>query len=228
MNVALTSIIRNGTRYVDRYMEQAEALARAIESGGDRFVLVMAEGDSTDGTMAWLAEYVQRAPFGMVVFSIPHGGPVFGSVNDPTRWRNIARTWNGLYAQLRQFVGTSDSVIYVEADLIWNVDTMLRLLYHVECGLDAVSPMSFHGDVFYDLWGHVGMDGSRFSAAPPYHPSINGGELVQIASAGSCMAMSGRVALTCRFAEQDAMLGHSIYANKLKLWLDPTLRVEHP
>jgi hypothetical protein len=214
--------------YVERYMEQAGELARAIEGAGDTFYLVMAEGDSTDGTGAWLAEYIQRAPFAGAIFTLPHGGPVFGSENNPTRWRNIARTWNGLYSQLGQFVGPNDRVIYVETDLIWNVDTMLRLLNHVKGGLDAVSPMSFHGSVFYDIWGYRGMDAWHFSGAPPYHHSLNGGELVQILSSGSCMVMSGQVALTCRFAEQDAMLGHSIYDNGFKLWLDPTLRVDHP
>jgi hypothetical protein len=123
-------------------------------------------------------------------------------------------------------------VVYVEADLAWQTDAMLRLISHVKDGIPAVAPMSFMRgtSVFYDTWGHRGMDGGGFTAPRPYHASLehaNGG-LVQIKSAGSCMVMRGSVALSCRFAEHDAMLGHAIYEQGFTLWLDPALRVDHP
>lgn len=236
MDICVTSIVRNGMGYLDRYVAQVEALAREVEGRGAAFSLVMAEGDSTDGTDVWLNEYAKRAPFAVTVYHFPHGGPVFGSVNDKARWANIARTWNALYGQLGGgHVKPDDAVIYIEADLIWEPATMLALLAHVPGGRDAVSPMCFssaHPTWFYDTWGHRGMAGDHFrNLPPPYHPSLEGwqpGTLVQISSAGSCMVMRGVVALRCHFSPTDAMLGHDIYRKGYELWLDPGQKVMHP
>lgn len=234
MNIVVTSIVRNGTGYLSRYVMQVEGLARYYEERGDSFTLAVCEGDSTDDTVEWLQAARAAAPFEVLLCTHNHGGPVFGSVNDATRWRNIAATWNYLYATLAtgNYVRGRDVVVYVEADLVWTLETMQRLIQYVADGIPAVSPMSFlrGTSVFYDTWGHRGMDYGSFSSAKPYHKSLEGWEsgLVQIRSAGSCMVMRGEIARKCRFSLHDAMLGHSIYENDYTLWLDPALRVDHP
>lgn len=231
MIAALASIMRNGEGYLDRYLGQAEALRAVLAERGDALVLRVAEGDSTDCTWARLTEAVRDTP-GMAIYKLDHGGPEYGSVDHPTRWGNIARTWNGLFERIKGH--DFDALIYVEADLLWKPQTMVRLLERLNEAsrpVDVVSPMSMHaGGFFYDTWGHRAQ-GRNFTAWPPYHAGLvdlKPGELLRIDSAGSCMVMIDEVARTCRFSEQDAMLGHSINARGYGFWLDPEQVVVHP
>lgn len=228
-DVVLTSIVRNGMTYLRRYREQVEALSGELERLGGSLKVWVAEGDSVDDTFAWLIGWAALNPFRIALHKMDHGGPLFGSENNPVRWRNIAKTWNSLYAALRPELN-KQIVVYVEADLFWDTQTMLALVAHVNDDYPAVAPMSMHKARFYDTWGHRGMDGRGFGFFPPYHTSLDGHQngLVQIKSAGSCMAMLADVAKRCTFSEQDAMLGHSIYEQGYTLWLDPALKVEHP
>lgn len=234
MKIALTSIVRNGIGYLDRYAQQVDSLARALYlSREDDLTVYIAEGDSTDGTWEWLQSWHQDrrvGDFSVKMIKADHGGPVFGSVDDSIRWRNIARTWNKLY----RFVGIDrpDATIYIEADLVWDAETMLKLLSHLE-RVPAVAPMSMYhstSGIFYDTWGHRGLDGVHFEPYPPYHSSLEGqgDRLVQISSAGSCKVLRGGIVGQCWFSEVDAMLGHDLYAKGFSLWLDPSSYVVHP
>lgn len=227
MKVFVTSIMRNGEPYLGRYLSQVQALQRALLARGDVLRVMVAEGDSTDQTWPLLVDATLTHP-GMEVMQLAHGGPSFGSVDDPTRWANIAKTWNRLFEKVARY--SFDALIYVEADLLWEVPTMLKLLKDLE-KVPAVAPLSMHvAGFFYDTWGHRAQ-GSHFGPNPPYHPGLAAcepGELFQLESAGSCLVMRGEVARACRFSEQDAMLGHDIYAKGYSLWLDGRLAVFHP
>jgi glycosyltransferase involved in cell wall biosynthesis len=232
MEVALTSIVRNGMGYIDRYAHQVGELARLLYENGEHDLDVyIAEGDSTDGTWEWLQGWAAKNPheYGVTAIKADHGGPVFGSVDNPTRWQNIARTYNRAF----QVTGLHrpDAVIQVESDLIWHPETMRSLLAHLE-QVPAVAPMSMHQrGFFWDIWGHRGMDGDHFTNQPPYYWGLVDlplGKLMQISSAGSCIVMRGEIAGRCWFDEADAMLGKDIYAKGYSLWLDPSLSVTHP
>ncbi len=227
MIVVLTSIMRNACGYLDGYLAQIDDLQDALVDAGHQLIIEVAEGDSTDATyQQLLAETFRRSNLG--VCKLDHGGPAFGSIDNPTRWQNIARTWNGLFERIKN--ETFDGLIYVEADLIWEPDTMIGLLNDLQT-VPAVAPMSMHRQgFFYDTWGYRA-GGMHFSANIPYHPMLNvlkPGELLQLDSAGSCKVMRAEVARTCRFSEQDAMLGHDINAKGYSLWLDPQYMVVHP
>lgn len=231
MIVAMASILRNAEGYLDRYLHQAERLREALAARGDTLVLRIAEGDSQDGTWARLTEAVRDTP-GMAVFKLDHGGPAFGSIDDPTRWANIARTWNRLLDRIKE--DDFDALIYVEADLLWEPATMVRLLERLNDStrpVDIVAPMSMHvAGFFYDTWGYR-VAGQRFGPNPPYYAglaSLGPGELLRIDSAGSCQAMRDVVARRCRLSEQDAMIGHDVAAKGFGFWLDPGLAVFHP
>lgn len=227
MNVVLASIVRNSCGYLDRYLGQAAALRNMLEARGDALLMRVAEGDSTDGTWQRLTEEVVTTP-GLSIYKLDHGGPEYGSIDHPTRWGNIARTWNGLFERIKG--EKFDALIYVEADLIWQPLTMVRLLQRLE-EVDVVAPLSMHcTGFFYDTWGHRAA-GQHFRAWPPYHPALvdlQPGELLRIDSAGSCKAMRAEVARRCRFSEVDAMIGHSVNAEGYGFWLDPALAVYHP
>lgn len=236
MEVAITSIVRNGMGYIDRYVNQVGELARLLYENGEHDLDVyIAEGDSTDGTWEWLqawsADHVNPHEYGVTAIKADHGGPVFGSVDNAERWRNIARTWNKLYQLVA--LHRPDAVIYVEADLFWQPETMQRLLDHLTT-VPAVAPLSLHRPTgfFYDTWGHRGADGGNFGPHKPYHSSLAtwtpADGLVPIRSAGSCKVLRGEIVGRCWFNETDAMLGHDLYAKGYSLWLDPSLSVMHP
>lgn len=227
----MASILRNAEGYLARYLHQAAALREALAARGDTLVLRIAEGDSQDGTWARLTEAVRDTP-GMAVFKLDHGGPAFGSIDDPTRWANIARTWNRLLNRIKE--DDFDALIYVEADLLWEPATMVRLLERLNDStrpVDIVAPMSMHmAGFFYDTWGYR-VAGQRFGPNPPYYPGLAAlapGELLRIDSAGSCQAMRDVVARRCRLSETDAMIGHDVAAKGFGFWLDPSLAVFHP
>lgn len=227
----MASILRNAEGYLERYLCQAAALRELLAARGDTLILRVAEGDSEDGTWARLLD-AQRDTAGMVVYKFDHGGPAFGSIDDPMRWANIARTWNRLLDGIKE--DDFDALIYVEADLLWEPLTMVRLLGRLnEHGLpvDIVAPMSMHvAGFFYDTWGYR-VAGQRFSPNPPYYPalaSLGPGDLLRIDSAGSCQAMRDVVARRCRLSPTDAMIGHDVQAKGFCFWLDPSLTVLHP
>ena len=225
MLIVAANIVRNAGGYLDRYLAQVEALRTALGERGHELRVRVVEGDSTDDTFDRLVSATMQHA-GMSIWRHDHGGPAFGSIDDPVRWANVARTWNYLLDRIR--VEAFDALILAEADLIWQPGVMLQLLGHL-ASVPAVAPMVMMDGIFYDTWGHRAQ-GQHFTNAAPFHPALvhNRGELMQIDSAGNCIVMRGDVAKACRLCEQDAMLGHDIYARGYSLWLDPTVRVDHP
>jgi len=217
--ISVVSIFRDSTGYIDRYIDQVGALEDVL---GEPVRLVLAEGDSADDTFDKL-EMCTRA--GDELFKIDHGGPRYGSVEKVERWRQISYVCNALMGHLRP----DGPVIYVESDLMWVPRTMVTLLEDLE-DVPAVAPLSLRGDVFYDTWGHRGIDGVRFRKREPYHADlIHLAPLVEIGSAGSCVAMRPDVAKLARWGDDDAMvgLGRSI-RERFTLWLDKRVKVHHP
>lgn len=224
MTVNLTSIFRDSVEYVDRYFEQVAKLEAHL---GEEVRLVLAEGDSTDDTYEAISEHLVDHANGDELLKVDHGGPKYGSVDNPDRWARIAMVCNRVMEAASAYLGPK---IYVESDLIWTPQTMEQLLEDLAV-VPAVAPLSMRHGSFYDIWGHRGLDGERFQSAPPYHPSINGAPLVEIGSAGSCVVMREEVARVARFGELDCIvgLGRDIrYNAKASLWLDTRVQVEHP
>ena len=218
----LASAFRDGENYVERYFAQIEELRTHFP-----VQLRIAEGDSSDGTYAAIESYLQD---GDELYKIDHGGPAFGSIDTPIRWRQIAHVWNTLFDKI-----TPDGpLILVEADLIWQPSTMQALVddlwHYKDC--DAVAPLSIVGESrFYDTWGYRGTDGRMFTSDPPYHPSLDLSlEPTEINSAGSCIAMKEHVYRECRFGDTDGIVGfgQSIRDHGFHLFCNPDVRVVHP
>ena len=237
--VALLSIFRNASSYVERFAEQVDQLERLLSQHGTLLEVYVAEGDSTDNTYQLLFNMFGNGYYNAEggftpckLIQVNHGGPVFGSVDDAVRWRQISKVCNTLLGVVPDCI---DGAVYVESDLIWQPETILRLLEHVWVDrVDAVAPMCFHQETgkFYDIWGHRIAD-QYFTPDPPYHPDLAGDmvNLAKISSAGSCIAMKGEVARTCRYTPPELGMvgfGHDIQAHGYSLWLDPTQAVFHP
>ena len=216
--VSLISIFRNSISYLDRYIAQVEALRQHVP-----LEVVVAEGDSDDGTYDQLRGLQFTIPFELL--KIDHGGPLFNSTDNEQRWGQIAFVYNALLDTL----DPEGPVILVESDLIWQPETMLGLLKHLDMGVDAVAPLSVKGDRFYDTWGHRWPDGERFSS--DLTEIVSDGKMLRpISSAGSCIVMKEAVARKARFGETDGIVGFCRHLHELgfNLYLDDLVRVEHP
>lgn len=243
MRVAIASIFRNSTSYLQRYTDQLSVLTGTLIGMGNDVHLIMAEGDSTDDTWAMLQERLSflfdfihnvSPQSRLTLFQAPHGGPEFGSVDNEQRWRNISYVCNRV---LEQVTPQDDRFLYVESDLIWNYDTMMALLdgldnYQQGTRVDVVAPLCIHKPtgLFYDTWGYR-KNGQQFCQHSPYHPEVVSDLLTPIDSAGSCLAMHGLVARECCFTPPQLGIvgfGNDIRAHGYSFFLDPSLTVYHP
>lgn len=223
--IVLSSIFRDSTDYLDRYFEQVNTLREKLD---EPFKLIIAEGDSTDGTYEQLVHRCQDYRLPAVVLREDHGGPKFGSENHPQRWRQIAQVCNAVMRRVTE--EKPDRFVYVESDLVWPVDTILVVLEDLDV-YPAVAPMSMHGPsgLFWDTWGHM-RNGRQFEHEPPYHPYLGDGRFVELNSAGSCFALRGELVPDVRFSPADCIrgVGRTIREAGGKLWLDRSVDVIHP
>ena len=213
----LVTVMRDSAEYLHRFFDQAEALDCHI---------VVAEGDSTDSTYEQLAAYGSDGR--VTILKVEHGGPKFGSVDNPQRWRQLGAVCEvALTAGAR--IADREPLVYIESDLLWKPES-IGLLAERALTWDAIAPMSMHLGRFYDIWGHV-KDGVGFRPYPPFFPGWAGiDQLYPIDSAGSCFALSPRAQQYAHFSPVDCIrgIGRSLSENGIVLWLDPTLTVEHP
>lgn len=234
MNVTIASIFRDSASYVDRYVSQSAALRDALAARGDTLHGVWGEGDSIDRTAQILAEKARKRALTFDLIDVSHGGPKFGSVNAEQRWRQISYCCN---AVLDAITPDTNVVVYVESDLIWEAETMMRLIEIIGQNdhYSAIAPMSMaYGETparFYDTWGHSAF-GEKFQPYEPFHSRLRPGVMrMKLDSAGSCIVMIGDVARVARFNPPEEGIvgfGKDIAANGFELWLDPSQSVWHP
>lgn len=237
MRVALLSAFHNMASRrgcIERYFVQAAGLRDLLahRPGQPYLRLILVEGDSTDHTQQELAARLADGMWlGSALVDRSHGRHVWHSVEVPERMANLAYVFNG---GLDQVAPSDDVVVYVDSDLIWEPGMLLALCSRIEPGaVDLLAPMVFAGEHFYDVWGFRAGGGVRFSPFPPYHHALaNGAQagLFKLDTAGACIAMSSLVARQCRLTEDEAIVGlcKQATARGFNLYLDPSLRVEHP
>lgn len=220
--IAVVSLFRSCSRaHVTRYFAQIEELARSTT---EAVRVVAVEGDSVNDTREMLSSLNGHVAVEVVVRE--HGGPWYGSVDTPERMRQVSFAANG---GLEALTESDDSVLYVESDLTWRPETILRLFDRVREGCDVVAPAVFAGKAFYDIWGYRDLRGKRFSPFPPYsrgleHPPT------EVSSAGSCLAMRGDVARRVRMSNTNAIVGlcAAVRGGGGHVYVDWRERVEHP
>src|SRR5271169_6124511 len=209
MRVALCSIFRNSTPYLDTYFGQVDELRKHFD-----LTLFLAEGDSADDTLAVAREHATAKD---TLLYIPHGGPHFGSVDNPQRWEQIAQVVRPVLDEA--IASKPDILVWVESDLIWDVNSMVKLIKGTTPGR-SVAPMVFDKgtDRFYDVWGFR-LNGKGFQDHMPYFPSepYRDGDYAHIDSCGSC------------FVTQDLRAvknwsGHWPFPSRI-LWVDTTVSV---
>lgn len=170
-HITIFSIIRQAMKYIDRYERQV----RSVFEGSDDCRLVLCEGDSTDGTKERLKTLDVGGKVDVITLDL--GGPLYPSVDDPARWKQLETCWNTCIEQIQP----TRYAICVECDLIWSADTVERLMSHLlheQC--EVVCPMLMtvkpgHGLRFYDCNAFV-KDGVHFESVYPYHPALTKGD----------------------------------------------------
>lgn len=264
MHIVVASIFRNAARngQVDKWLDRVQTFKNYMEGQAqttNNFVSALAiEGDSTDNTWAALTHGAVRRAIPLVMRTCNHGGPVFGSTEDPARMAALSEVGDCLLSTA-SLDHTIDYLIYVESDLIWMPETFSRLIESsrsytwgnaigcvispmVYSGKYPLSDGSGEGDVFYDIWGFRGLpDESRFGSFPaPYHPSLArsatfGGvdfAPIEVASVGSCLCIPGIVLRdpNCQTMDDYALVGWSrrVRAAGYRILVEPHLSVRHP
>lgn len=229
LNIALCSAFRNAQSYIDRYFAQIDALNRLLTQRGDTLTLMLGYGDSTDDTDALLFEHTSGGAIGALLIDCTHGGPVYGSVVNPERFRQLAYVANKVW---RAIPTNANVVAWAESDLTWEAQTMLALIDGTK-EYPAVAPMvmldrqGWSKEAFYDVYAFR-KDGKLFRHNPPYFDGWPVSEPVQIDSAGSCMALRGE--LVKQLTWTDGVfpeLCQQIYRLGGAVWLDARLAVKH-
>lgn len=239
MNVCACSAFRSSTNYLTRYFVQMAGLRRGLARRGDVLRLVLGEGDHADDTRAMLPTWL--GDFDTTVISYDHGGPDHGSVVNLVRFANMAKMWNHIWAAIPD---EADAVLFVEADLEWHPDTMLKLIdrlteYPTMAPMCLLRRKDYPVEYFYDCWGFR-KDGLPFNMLPPYFagwPSMptDGTRWLSaplpflLDSAGSCLAIRGDLARMLTWPEEDVIRGVCRQIRELGhgVWLDPALEVFH-
>jgi hypothetical protein len=212
--ITLCSMMRNSMGYIDRYFNQVSDLQDLIPE----LRVVVGEGDHIDQT----AELLRSHPYPAEVVDVSHGGARYGSIDHPQRWDDIAKSVRGV---LDHVGDPGQFLIWVESDLIWRADTMLKLIANAQARITSC-PMVYADNTrrFYDTWGYR-VNGQLFNPQEPHWDgSVVWAEdsLVKIDSCGSCFVTSRD-----GYDELESWTGHWPYKS-VNLWLDTKTEVYHP
>lgn len=229
--IALCSAFRDAEQSLWGYFAAAGELRRRLASAGDRLHLVIGDGDSVDRTSALLLRYA--AEFEHTIVDCSHGGQKYGSIINSDRFRRLAHVGNCMFERIPP---DADAVVMLDGDLLWDADTILALVRRL-AEVPACAPLvlcagnpagyTYDGPFFYDTWAFR-RNGRKFKPRPPYHPDL-GKDLLQLESAGGCLAIRGDLARQVRFGDADAIVGlcRDIYQRGGAVWVDPGLAVRH-
>jgi len=227
MRVAIGSAFRNmAGEPLHRYAIQLDLFHRLMQEQGHVLRWIVVEGDSTDATLQQLHQYSERLLMSAQFVDRTHGGPVYGSTEAPERMKALSFVGNGIFEAVSP---EDDALVYVESDLVWRPQTMLRLLHRLDVGTDVLAPLIFAGECFYDVWGFR-KNGARFGPFPPYHSELDHGGMTVIDSAGSCLVMRADVARQCRMIDDMALIGFckDAWSKGFRILCDARESIRHP
>jgi GT2 family glycosyltransferase len=226
MNVVVGSLFRNSSgAHIRRYMNQVQALMLTFD-GTVRVLAV--EGDSTDDTQQHLRDQAELRGIHLELVVCNHGGPVYGSTEATERMAALSKVGNCLLDHVRP---DDDVLVYVESDLVWQAETVVKLIEQVmaERPADIIAPMVFADTAFYDIWAFR-KNGKRFGPFFPYHDDAPRNGLVEMDSVGSCLVMPGSVARRIRMRNGGALvdLCADARAKGYKIAANLDMKVYHP
>lgn len=206
-----------------------------LTKSGHHLTLTLGYGDSGDGTGVALFDECANL-FDAHLIEVNHGGPDFGSVVHPTRFKQMAMVANRLW----QAIPTrTDYVLILESDLIWRPSILGCLLNNI-VGIRSIqsngsahtllAPLIIDSDgLFYDTWAFR-KNGVNFQKYEPYYPDISYERyLWDMDSVGSCIILNYELARQLTIPEEDVLVGFCRKARELgaRIVVDTHLAVMH-
>ncbi len=229
MKITLCSIFRNSEKNLPRYLKQIDKLASKIWP--NTLQCLWGEGDSKDNTKQILESVETNDNYRFELIDVSHGGKEFDSVVDPIRFLQCAYAGNIVWSRIPN---TSQVVIWVDSDIIWDANVLNKLISQVEnstnvlCPLVILDRMNWDYNSFYNVFDFR-INGEHFTHKQPYHQSLLTSDFVKIDSGGSCMVMRGHVARQVHFTAKEVIVGMCKQINELgySIYLDTRLKVYH-
>lgn len=237
-NICILTPMRNASKHLKLYFKQLGALIQTMPDC--HFRLVVAEGDSTDGTRERVHKYAVDMNIDYTLVDTTHGMQYFRSVEDPRRLKMMSDVMNAALEQVRD---SDDIVVWIMADIEYStgvLDDMIRETIAARNEIiddydtanatawpvySILAPLTLAPDgSFWDTWGYR-TKGERFS------PRFNGqgcARRAQIDSAGSCLVMPACLAKTYRATDLEAVsFCNAVRENGHKIVLCSDLYVRH-
>lgn len=226
MNIVIGSMFRNTAgRHNHLYFLRMVDLLAAAGMRGDKVRLALVEGDSSDDTRGELERYAVSLGLPLDLITRNHGGPVYGSTEEPSRMQALSYVANGFMEAVRE---TDDVAMYVESDLIWTPKVFYHLADQLRPGVDVIAPLVFAGTAFYDIWGFR-KSGIRFGPFEPFHHELVQDGLTEVDSVGSCLVMRPEVAMRTRMTDYALVqFCDNARAGGYHVWVDARERIFHP
>jgi len=220
--VAICSLVRDGMAYLPAYRSQLENLRLAED---DTWHLYILEGDSRDGSQAFLKAWAAEDP--RISVSQEHVGDATEKEDRAGRWARVGNACIDLVPN----TASHTHYLWLEADLCFPTELVARLLAR---GVDIVAPMIFLGGGFYDSWGFRDTAGRKWRNKAPYHPHYRPLSLLEMGSVGSCVLFRRAVLdAGIRFKgtyENGLLVGmcQDARAKGFKVWADTATAILHP
>jgi SAM-dependent methyltransferase len=204
----------------------------------EKLVFVCVEGDSKDKTYERLQQTARIFPSKIVLIKNDTCLPSYGSIVHPARFRGLAECAN-IALETATFAEKADLILWLESDVTYSSDLILRLLKHQK---DIIAPVVLieTTNLFYDVWAFRAKApgtpskpdhaATKFKLTPPYHPAYDSDQLFTLESAGSVLLFRSEViARGARLTGDEAIVGFCRSARALgyRIWCDPTTIVYH-
>jgi len=229
--VCVVTPARNAVAHLELYFNQLDELRSAL-SDDYRLRLVIAEGDSVDGTGGLLQRYATKLGLDFTLVDTTHGHKYYRSVEDEQRLAMMSKIMSkGLGA-----VRSNDAVVvWLMVDVKYSTETLAELVHRcthdrLSDGLMIFAPLALNhdGTCFWDTWAFR-KDGRRFNQQPPYC-EFNESTITEIDSAGTCLVMPGEPARNKSFyplTSEAVEFCNNIRTAGHKIYTSPSWQVYH-
>ncbi len=227
-NLTLSSIMRQSDKYVQRYISQVSTLFDMLDNN---CCAVWLEGDSTDSTFEALSKAKEDLESkGNTIILIKHnnGGPLYRSINNLNRWRQISECWNTCLSNLQEAKVT----ICVESDLIWDpivVPGLISLLdseHPVICPMLMIKYIRSRPDIperFYDIWAFARQNQGFFNDYP-FWINDTPDRLLELTSCGGMIISTYDIQKKTRFNRDTCVMK---FDTSIKLFMDKKTKIYH-
>jgi hypothetical protein len=159
--VLVYSVIRNESKYIDRYYDQLKQMVDTFPNY--EFFLSIYENDSIDGTPELIGEkdWSFFSDFSFVSEKLHTNN--YGSVKSKDRVKNLSIARNKAI-EAKDFLQKADYVMMVESDMRFDMDTIRQILEFkkLEPDFDIVSGLTVNNHPIYDSWAT--RKGPRFTS----------------------------------------------------------------